>query len=71
MKKILFSALLLIVACKSQKPIADSNKTIELPTVEVKDRSINDYRASVTKTFDLVHTKLDVSFDWEIGRAHV
>ena len=64
MKKILFSALLLIVACKSQKPIADSNKTIELPTVEVKDRSINDYRASVTKTFDLVHTKLDVSFDW-------
>ncbi len=65
MKKLAIAALLLIVACKSQKPLTETVTTETLPEVIVEAPSINDYRASVTKSFDLIHTKLDVSFDWE------
>lgn len=65
MKKLAIAALLIIVACKSQKPITETVTTETLPEVIVDAPSLNDYRASVTKSFDLIHTKLDVSFDWD------
>ena len=65
MKKLAIAALLLIVACKSQKSVTDTVVSETLPVVTVEAPSLNDYRASVTKSFDLIHTKLDVSFDWE------
>ncbi|MFM7016369.1 MAG: M1 family metallopeptidase [Bacteroidota bacterium] len=65
MKKLLFSAIILIAACKTQKSLTDETTAVQLPEVEVKAPSMNDYHASVTKSFDLIHTKLDVSFDWE------
>jgi aminopeptidase N len=64
MKKLAIVSLLFIIACKSQKPAAETTITNELDEVTVTVPA-NDYRASVTKSFDLINTKLDVSFDWE------
>jgi aminopeptidase N len=65
MKKFAFIAFLFLIACKTQKPIAESTAVEELPEVTVTASSINNYRASETKSFDLIHTKLDVHFDWQ------
>ncbi len=64
MKKLAIISLLFIIACKSQKPAAETIITNELDEVTVTVPP-SDYRASVTKSFDLIHTKLDVSFDWD------
>jgi len=64
MKKLAIISLLFIIACKSQKEVAETIITNELDEVTVTVPA-SDYRASVTKSFDLIHTKLDVSFDWE------
>jgi aminopeptidase N len=65
MKKLAIASLLFLFACKSQKPIAETMISEQLPEVTVEAPTINDYHASVTKSFDLIHTKLDVSFDWD------
>ena len=65
MKKLAIASLLFLFACKSQKPVAETMISEQLPEVTVEAPTINDYRASVTKSFDLIHTKLDVSFDWD------
>ncbi len=65
MKKYAFIAFLFLIACKTQKPVTESTAVEELPEVTVTASSINDYRASETKSFDLIHTKLDVRFDWQ------
>jgi len=64
MKKLAIISLLFIIACKSQKQVAETIITNELDEVTVTVPA-SDYRASVTKSFDLIHTKLDVSFDWD------
>ena len=64
MKKLAIISLLFIIACKSQKQAAETIITNELDEVTVTVPA-SDYRASVTKSFDLIHTKLDVSFDWD------
>ena len=65
MKKFAFIAFLFLIACKTQKPVVESTAVEELPEVSVTASSINDYRASETKSFDLIHTRLDVRFDWQ------
>ena len=65
MKKLAIASLLFLFACKSQKPVAETMISEQLPEVTVEAPTINDYHASVTKSFDLIHTKLDVSFDWD------
>lgn len=65
MKKFAFIAFLFLIACKTQKPVAESTAVEALPEVTVTASSINDYRASETKSFDLIHTRLDVRFDWQ------
>ena len=65
-------------SCKSQK---DATAVSETPspdapaqeeTIEIETRP---YRASYTRTFDLLHTSLDVSFNWEkqqlMGKAEL
>ncbi len=53
-------------SCKSTKPTATSTKLQALPEIEVTDtKKVNlTYQGSAAKKSDLVHTKLDVSFDW-------
>lgn len=61
----LLVAITCMSSCKTSKPTIETI-TQSLPEVEVTANSeINtEYRGSVTKQSDLIHTKLDVSFDW-------
>jgi aminopeptidase N len=65
MKKLAIASILFLFACKSQKPVTETVLSEQLPEITVEAPTLNDYRATVTKTFDLIHTKLDVSFDWD------
>ena len=55
-------------ACKTQKETtAVSNESTEVEAVEdeVVELETRPYRAANTRTFDLIHTSLDVKFDWQ------
>ncbi len=73
MKKIflLFLAVsLLSVSCKRRqktkvKSKKEADKTVVSKEVIPYLPQVNPYQASETKFFDLVHTKLQVSFDWQ------
>lgn len=62
-----------LFSCGTPKEIAPetttqntpSTTTIEIPKKEIFPNERAIYRASETKLFDLVHTKLEVSFDWD------
>jgi aminopeptidase N len=61
-------AVMLISSCslfkKQEETEWDENQIIELDEVEVfPEEKI--YNASASKDFDLIHTRLDVNFDWE------
>lgn len=64
--KLLAIALLSLVlgACKTQKNTETKNKVETLPPIEVIGKK-SEYRASEERKFDLIHTKLNVSFSWE------
>ena len=57
---------LCVAGCSSTKKAATAKnmETINLDTVEITASRENPYRASTTKDFDLVHNKLEVSFDY-------
>jgi aminopeptidase N len=59
--------LSVVASCSStKKATADKNSvSIDLDTLEVIASRENPYRASATKDFDLVHTKLEVAFDYQ------
>jgi len=61
--------ILLCVAAScstSKKTIKDDNSvTVDLDTIEVVASRENPYRAAATKDFDLIHTKLEVNFNYE------
>lgn len=50
-----------IYSCKTHKPAITEIK--ELPAITIRPGN-DEYRASVTKLHDLIHTQLDVRFDW-------
>ncbi|MFN8322103.1 MAG: M1 family metallopeptidase [Chitinophagales bacterium] len=58
--------LLLAASCSTTKKAStDSNSvSVDLDTIEVIASRENPYRASAAKDFDLVHTKLEVGFDY-------
>jgi aminopeptidase N len=78
-KAFLLFFLLLNWSCQSSKNLAESSKTVEIDSLEeVKintaaedafirslETKISEYRASRTRDFDLLHTALDLSFDYE------
>ena len=79
MKKYILLAIVssgFIVACKPTAQMTSSKKTetrmmdtvsvvaARKPSAEAKERVRENYRASVTRINDLLHTKLDVRFDW-------
>lgn len=64
----ILSIVLIIVGCKTTQPIELPEQTIEIDNpFKTPERPI--YNASITKKFDLIHTKLDVKFNWE--KAHL
>lgn len=52
-------------SCKTQKGAFDERHAILLDTMQITVPRDNPYRAAATVFCDLVHTKLEVSFDWE------
>lgn len=73
-KSFLIIAVLITVlsSCKTRQP--STIETRALPEVEVSPEP-EEYRAAVTRTHDLVHTILDVRFDWKkkhlLGKARI
>jgi aminopeptidase N len=73
-----FAALLLFIAsCSTTKNNRKGNNdvAVELDTIEIVASRDNPYRASAPLNFDLVHTKLEVSFDYAkqhlLGKATI
>ena len=65
-------------ACKTQKEATTTETTTETEEVieeAVVEEDKGPYRASYTRTFDLIHTSLDVKFDWQkqqlMGKAEL
>ncbi|MCF8275278.1 MAG: M1 family peptidase [Flavobacteriales bacterium] len=65
-------------ACKTQKQttaVASETDGIEIVVEEPIEKETRTYMASNTRTFDLLHTSLDVRFDWTkqqlIGKAEL
>ena len=60
-------ALVFVASCSSSKKALKSSGSLEenLDTLEVTVSRDNPYRGSATKFFDLVHTKLEVKFDYQ------
>ena len=54
-------------ACKTAEPVTDIPTTyIDLDTINIESDSPREiYRASEKRVTDLLHTKLEVSFDWD------
>ena len=64
-----FGLTLIFLACScstSKKAVVDNNAvSVDLDTIEIVASRENPYRATATKEFDLVHTKLEVNFNYE------
>ena len=81
MKNILFLSLLVLVSCSSLRKT--SEETLDFDSTLVEDSSIVEnepaeaivYRGSDPMMHDLIHTRLEVSFDWTkrelIGNAQI
>lgn len=76
---LLATSLIGFSSCKTQKDVSSStdvSTTEEVPVIEeVVEVESRPYQASYTRTFDLVHTSLDVAFNWEkqqlMGKAEL
>ncbi len=71
-----FILLLILSGCATQKPSERSYKnTVALDTISVSAAYETPYQPSETRFFDLLHTKLDVRFDWQkqhlLGKAEL
>ena len=67
MRVIIFAIItLLIFSCQTSPP--KTQATDQPPQKEIPVRPV--YRASYTKHFDLIHTRLNVSFVWEKTELH-
>lgn len=67
---IILSLTALISACKPSAEIVNIDEYVDLDTIEIKANSKLDiYRASNKRLMDLLHSKLEVKFDWE--KAHL
>jgi len=63
-------------ACKSIEPSTATTEYVTLDTVNIEANSAREiYRASETRVSDVLHTKLEVSFNWDsaylYGRANL
>ena len=65
-------------ACKTQKETTIAEAPVDEVEVVIEDpveAETREYQASYTRTFDLIHTSLDVKFDWQkqqlMGKAEL
>ena len=65
-------------ACKTQKEATTTTEPaeeVEVAIEEPVELETREYRAANTRTFDLIHTSLDVKFDWQkqqlMGKAEL
>jgi aminopeptidase N len=84
------TTLFFVFSCKSEKQVANkelqisqnaSSKSDNLDTLEVvrliqeKQNKLESYQPSAKRKFDLIHTELDLAFDWSnqtvIGKANL
>ena len=84
---LLFIPLFTILSCKPTQTIVEApiieedfldTMVVTAPAIdpeEEKTYELDVYRASATREFDLLHTKLEIAFDWEkqyvLGKAHL
>ncbi|MBL0308832.1 MAG: M1 family metallopeptidase [Bacteroidetes bacterium] len=57
--------LLWVAACSTSKKALKNAAEQNLPAIEITASRENPYRASATKDFDLIHTKLEVTPDYQ------
>ena len=62
---LLFLATLLAFGCHNSKQLAEAPLAVTLDEVVVRPQEIRKYNASRTRKMDLIHTNLEVSFDFE------
>lgn len=63
---VILSVFLFFQACKTTIPVIEADEIVTLDTVQIDSDSKRDiYRASETRINDLLHTKLEVTFDWD------
>lgn len=65
---ILPASILFLFACKTAQPVLEEeiSWTTEMDTIEVTPQpELEVYRASETRINDLLHTKLEVAFNWD------
>jgi aminopeptidase N len=68
-----FLAISILISCKSGQPLVTFNPEEKSNALDSwsydggtsRNNELTDYRASQTKHFQLIHTKVEVSFDWE------
>jgi len=66
-----FFFLFILASCTAQRAGESVyQKTISLDTISVSAAYSTPYRPAETRAFDLLHTKLDVSFDWNKQRLN-
>ena len=66
-----FFFLFILASCTTQKAGESVyQKTISLDTISVSAAYSTPYQPTETRAFDLLHTKLDVSFDWNKQRLN-
>lgn len=65
---------LMMYACKNTKIASDTGYVVP-DTMKVEEPSKGEYRASRTKKIDILHTKLNLSFNWDsafaMGEANI
>jgi aminopeptidase N len=80
MRQYLFTLLLFVIlfGCKVKQPVVEVNTTEDIvqdtvvttDDMEVPVINYPEYRASKTRLMDLIHTKLEISLDWEKQRLN-
>ena len=69
------TALAFFNACKPSSEIYEIDEMVTLDTIDIKPQEPKMYQAAETRVNDLLHTKLEVSFDWDstflYGKAYL
>lgn len=60
-----FLTISLIQACKPTETAVNFDETVNLDTIDIEPAKPKVYNASESRVNDLIHTKLEVSFDWD------
>ena len=54
-----------IYSCKNTEKVVEAPKVYNIDTIQITPPDFFGYQETATKEFDLIHTRLDVRFDWE------